>query len=185
MQAGDQTFSTWGWDFEEHSRTKVYYNLKGRRRYNAELSTCFAGEWDGRRAESRATVPTHPAPLSRNCPVVVCSHALTDAKPNRSSLRYHVSKQSHLLSRNQWLSTLMEVLVFFMVLITNKSRIRKSLFSQCCWRFRSGLLGEVLLPTLLTVSAAPGSAERCSQITCGLPGEQNATKDGTFSPGEH
>lgn len=40
----------------------------------------------------------------------------------------------------------MEVLVFFVVLITNKSRIRKSLFSRCRWRVQSGLLGEVLLP---------------------------------------
>lgn len=73
---------------------------------------------------------------------------------NRSSLRYWVSKQSHLLSGNQWLSTLMEVLVFLVLLITNKSRIRKSVCSQCRWRFRSGLLGEVLLPTFLTVFAA-------------------------------
>lgn len=83
MQAGDQTFSTWGWDIEGHSRTKVYYNLKGRRRYNTELSTCFAGKQDGRRPESRATIPIRPAPLSRNCPVVTCSHALTDAKPKQ------------------------------------------------------------------------------------------------------
>lgn len=75
-----------------------------------------------------------------------------------SSLRYWASKQQF-PNGNQWIPTLMEVIVFFMVLITNKLRIRKSLCSGIIWRLRFGLPGKMLLPAFLMVPAAPGSAE--------------------------
>lgn len=59
---------------------------------------------------------------------------------NWSSLRYWAFKQLHPPNGNQWIPTLMEVLVFFMVLITNKSRIRKSLCSGITGNLNSGYL---------------------------------------------
>lgn len=167
MQVVDQTFSILGWDFEEHSKYNIIW--KEQDDTMAELNACFTGKQDARRPGSRVTIPT--GPLFQELQLLWFVVMLWQMQnQSRSSLRYWVSKQSHLLSGNQWLSTLMEMLVFFVVLITNKSRIRKSLCSQCRWRFRPALLGEVLLPTFLTVSAAPGSAESHSQITCELSG---------------
>lgn len=147
----------------------MWFEGKGMKQCWAQWLHCR--EMDGRGESPGWSFPPSPPPPFQELQLLWFAVLLWQMQnQNRSSVRYGVSKQSHLLSGNQWLSTLMEVLVFLVLLITNKSRIRKSVCSQCRWRFRSGLLGEVLLLTFLTVSAAPGSAESGPQITCELPG---------------
>lgn len=106
----------------------------------AELRLCFAGKVGGWRPEWSLPSRLSPHPFQELHVLYFMGLLWQMKNQNRSSFRYWASRQLHLPSGNQWMSTLMEVLVFFMVLITSKSRIRKS--------FCSGIIGDLDLGNL-------------------------------------
>lgn len=123
--------SSWGW------LGLVPREAQGASLTGAELRPCFAGKVGGWGSKP-SRLFHHPF---QELHVLYFTELLWQMKnQNRSSFRYWASRQLYLPNGNQWMSTLMEVLVFFMVLITSKSRIRKS--------FRSGIIGDLDLGNL-------------------------------------
>lgn len=131
---GSNGHSSWGW------LGLVPREAQGASLTGAELRRCFAGKVGGWRLEWSLPSRLSPHPF-QELHVLYFTGLLWQMKnQNRSSFRYWASRQLHLPNGNQWMSTLMEVLVFFMVLITSKSSIRKS--------FCSGIIGDLDLGNL-------------------------------------
>lgn len=102
----------------------------------------------------------------RNCMFCALWYCFDRWKIKTEALRYWASKQLPLLSGNQWMPTLMEVLVFFLVLITNKSRIRKITLQGIIGDSDHSNLGTCCCKHFNSV-CAPGSAEALPQAPLG------------------